>query len=170
MGWLLCALLVLPAAGCGYRFARSADATDGVTVLAIRTPTNESFDPGIEFAVANALRREALRRGRLRLTETVPAADLVLSGKVLPIRTRGLAGSSVGRALEYKVTLELELTATQKDGGEIAFDPRSLRATERYLASADVEATRKNRLEALRLAASNIAGRVYDAIDGGMLP
>lgn len=166
----LASALLVAATGCGYGFVRYDTAAEHVLSLAIETPSNESFDPGIEFTVANALRREALRRGGLRLTESVPRADLVLSGKVLPIATRGLSVSSVVLALEYSVTLTLDLTATLADGSEIAFDRGGLTATERYLSSADLEATRKNRLEALRLAASEIASRVCDAIDAGLAP
>ena len=46
----------------------------------------------------------------------------------------------------------------------MAIDPRTTRETERYLASADVEALQKNRQEALRQAAALLAGRVYDAL------
>ena len=40
-------------------------------------------------------------------------------------------------------------------------DQAALRESERYVASADAEATRKNRQEALRQLASVLAGRAY---------
>ena len=46
----------------------------------------------------------------------------------------------------------------------IEIDLPSLRETEIYLASADLEAGRKNRDEALRRISGLIAARVYDAI------
>jgi hypothetical protein len=46
----------------------------------------------------------------------------------------------------------------------IPLDPRSLRETERYLASADVGALHRNRAEALRRLASLIAVRVHDEV------
>ena len=39
--------------------------------------------------------------------------------------------------------------AVRRDGSDVALDSRVLGESERYLASADVEATRKNRREAL---------------------
>ena len=76
-----------------------------------------------------------------------------------------LSHSSVVLTLEYQLTLELELDAELHGGGTLSFDRKGLRETERYLASADVEVTRKNRQEALRLVSQAIATRVYDSIE-----
>jgi hypothetical protein len=62
------------------------------------------------------------------------------------------------------VSLTLDLHARRADGSEIPLDSRSLRETERYLASADVAALRRNREEALRRLASLIAVRVHDEV------
>ena len=107
--------------------------------LAIRTPCNESYDPGVEFIVANALRREALRRGGLDLVENPDNADVVLSGRVLPIQTVGRSVSSVVLVVEYEITLWLDLEIQARGGRAISLDPLALRETERYLASANVE-------------------------------
>ena len=88
----------------------------------------------------------------------------MVSGSVLPIQTSSTSFSSVVLALEYQVSLALELHARRADGSEIALDPRSLRETERYLASADVAALRRNREEALRRMASVLAARVHDEV------
>ncbi len=151
-------------AGCGYRFVRHERALGEVRTLAIRTPQNESYEPGIEFVVAQAMRDEVLRRGALSLLELPRAADVVVSGRVLPVETIRAAVSSVVLALEYEVTLRLELDARRRDGTRIPLEARLLFETERYLASADVEATRKNRSEALRRLARLLAGRVNDAL------
>ena len=88
----------------------------------------------------------------------------MISGRVLPIQASSRSFSSVILALEYELTLALELHATKADGTELVIDPRATSETERYLASADVEALHKNRQEALRQAAALLAGRVYDAL------
>jgi len=167
---LLALTLALATTVCGYRVVRYEGALGDNRALAIRTPSNESFDAGIEFTVAEALRREALRRGGLTLVESPSAADVVLSGRVLPIQTIARSVSSVVLTLEYEVTLRLELTARTRGGRKVVLDPESLRETERYLASANVEVTRKNWQEALRLLASTIANRVYDDLYAGLTP
>lgn len=135
-----------------------------VRSVAVATPENASYEAGVEFIVADALRREFLQRRAVRLVEDPASADLVLSGRVLPLEVSGQSFSSVVLALEYELTLTLELQALRRDGSEVPLDARSLRETERYLASADAEALRKNREEALRRAAQVLAGRVYDAL------
>ena len=132
--------------------------------MAIVTPRNDSYEPGIEYVVADALRREFLRRRGVKLVQNKDAADLVIQGRVLPIRSRARSFSSVIQALEYEITLNVELLAKFSDGTEISIDARATRETERYLASADVEVQHKNRQEALREVSRLVAGRVYDAL------
>jgi len=165
--WLVLAV-ALGATGCGYHFIRYEGTLGDNQSLAIRTPSNESYDPGVEFIVADALRREGLRRGGLILVENPDNADVLLSGRVLPIQTVGRSVSSVVLVLEYEITLSLDLQIQLRDGRAIPLDRLALRETERYLASANAEVTRKNREEALRFMASTIANRVYDNLYAGL--
>ena len=160
----LLALVCWVALGCGYSLVRYDGGLGEVRSVAVDTPRNDSYEPGLEFVVADALRREFLRRRGARLVEDPSGADLVLSGRVLPIRVTSRSFSSIVQSLEYEVTLSLDLRVARSDGTEVEVDSRALRETERYLASADVEAMRKNRQEALRRAAKLLAGRVYDAL------
>ena len=59
-------------------------------------------------------------------------------------------------------SLSLEVSAP--GGGVVDVDRASLTGTELYLASADVEAGRKNRREALQRIADVLAARVHDAL------
>ena len=130
----------------------------------------ERFEGGVEFIVADALRSEFLRRRAVDLVEDPSQADLVLEGRVLPIRAVARSFSSVVLSLEYELTLELDLHAVRRDGSEVALDARVLRESERYLASADPEVLRKNREEAVRRVAQLLAERVYDALYLSLAP
>jgi hypothetical protein len=163
-GVSLLALVCSIALGCGYSLVRYQGGLGDVRSVAVDTPRNDSTEPGLEFIVADALRREILRRRGARLVEDPERADLVLSGRVLPIRVTSRSFSSVVQSLEYEVTLALDLQAARSDGSVLEIDSRALRESERYLASADAEAMLKNRQEALRRAAKLLAGRVYDAL------
>jgi hypothetical protein len=157
-------LLAGAATACGYQLVGYARPEGAARRVALPTLRNDSYEPGIELLVGDALRREFLRRGAFTLTDDPSEADLVISGRVLPIQTESSSFSSVVLALEYQLVLSLDLHASRADGGEIALDPRALRETERYLASADAQALRKNRSEALRRMASLLAVRVHDAL------
>lgn len=167
---LVLVAVFLAAPGCGYRFVRYDGGLDGVHRVAIRTLENDSYEPGVEFVVSDALRREFLRRGAVEVTEDLRGADLVLSGTVDQVSVEARSFSSVVLAMEFQLTLGLDIDAVRSDGTELPLDARALRETERYFASADVEATRKNRSEAVRRLAALLAGRVHDALDEALAP
>jgi hypothetical protein len=66
-------------------------------------------------------------------------------------------------ALEYEVRVRMELELV-RPGTPIGLDGRVVEESDLYLASADVEATRKNRQEALRRIASGLAVRIHDVM------
>jgi hypothetical protein len=150
--------------GCGYALVRSDGTLGDVRSVAIPTPRNDSQEPAAEFVVADALRREFLRRKGVRLVEDPSKADLVLDGRVSLVATRAASVDSLVLALEYEITLDFDLEARRNGGGDVPIDLGALRETERYLASADAEVTRKNRQEALRRVAGVLAGRIYLAL------
>ena len=150
--------------GCGYTLVGYDAGFGDFGTVAIQTPSNESFEPGVEYVVADALRREFLRRGAVRVVDDPGAADLVLGGSVRDVRTSGRSFSSVVFTLEYELVLTLDLEARRSDGTPLPIGPRSLQEAELYLASADVEATRKNREEAIRRLTRVLAQRVHESL------
>jgi hypothetical protein len=164
--WLAPILPLLFAAslGCGYTLVGYDGGFGDLKTVAIQTPTNNSFEPGVEYVVADALRREFLRRGAVRIVGDPAAADVVLGGSVREVRTWGRSFSSVVLTLEYELVLTLDLEARRSDGTLLPIGPRSLQEAEFYLASADVEATRKNREEAIRRVSKVLAQRVHDSL------
>jgi hypothetical protein len=157
--------VLLLVTGCSrYSLVRYDGGLGDVHSVAITTPSNESYESGLEYMVADALRREFLRRRGVRVVEDKQSADLVIRGRVVSVRSSARSFSSVIQSLEYEVTLNVALEAVRPDGTLIEIDPRATRESERYLASADVEVQRKNRQEALREVSRLLAGRVYDAL------
>jgi hypothetical protein len=133
--------------------------------MAIVTFENDSVEPGVEVVVTRAFRRGFLRRGSARLVSDPSAAEFVIHGAVKPLKTRSTSFSTVALAIEYTVVMELSIDVRTRDGEAVPVGSDSLRASELYLASADVEAARKNRQEALQRIADVLAVRVHDAFD-----
>jgi hypothetical protein len=156
--------LALLVGGCGYSFVRYGGGLGDVRRIAIRGLGNDTFEPGVESLVSDALTREFRQRGALRLVDDPAAADLVIGGAVKRVDIRRRSFSSILFALEYEVRMELGLTVSQRDGTPVPIDANALAESERYLASSDVEVTRTNRQEALRRLAGVLAGRVHDAL------
>lgn len=149
-------------AGCGYRLLRQAGGRD-VTISVVALG-NDSAEPGVELTVTRALRQEFLRRAAPRLVSDPARADWVIRGRVLPLTTHANSFDTVSLALEYRVEVTLKLEVTDAEGRPMRIDPTVLKESELYLASADAEAARKNRDEALRRIADVLAGRIRDAI------
>ena len=167
MSWiLLVACVAAPwiSLGCGYQPVRYADALGDAKTVAIAGLRNETFEPGLEMLVSDALAREFLRRGALRMVEDSARADLVISGAVAKLGVARKSFSSVSLALEYELELALALNVARRDGTLVPLDVTSQRETERYVASADVEVERTHREEARRRLAGLLAGRVHDAL------
>ena len=157
-------------AGCGYQFADYRGSLGDVRRVKIETLRNDSFDPGYEAVVTDALVREFMRRGAVEVVDDSESADLVIGGRVLPVTTNGRSFSSILLALEYQVTVRLDLTAQRRDGRQIKIDSNALAQSEIYLASADVEVSRKNRQEAMHRVSRVLAERVHDALYERLLP
>jgi hypothetical protein len=157
---LFCASFAL---GCGYAWVGSSGADGGLGRVAVQTPKNASAQLGLEFVVADALRREVLGRGA-ELVEDADRADWVVSGKILPVKIVASSLSPAVLTLEYELTLALDLSARSPGGREINAEARELSETERFFASSDAEAQRKNRGEALRRVSRVLAARFLDRI------
>ncbi len=158
----LVGLLAFLGTGCGYRLVGAANAPN--LTISVVTLDNDSLEPGVELTVSRALRQEFLRSEAPRLISSPDAADLVLRGRVLPLEVRANSFDTVAFALEYRIEMALELTLSSVDADPIELDRNTLTQAEFYLASADPEATRKNREEALRRIADVLASRVHDEI------
>jgi hypothetical protein len=151
-------------AGCGYAPVRYADALGDAKTVAVVGLRNDTFEPGIEALVSDAIAREFLRRGGLRLVERPERADVVISGAVARLDVSRKSFSSVALAIEYELRLGLAIRVARRDGTLVPLDAAAQTETERYLASADIEVERTHREEALRRLAALLAGRLYDAL------
>jgi len=164
---LLGAILSL---GCGYKLVRRSDAPGDVRRVAIQGLTNETFEPWADSVVSDAIYREFLRRGTLRIVDDPAAADLVITGVVAELVSRRRSFSSIQFALESELRLSLEILVVRPDGTEVPVDNSMLRETELYFASSDVEAGRTYKQEATARLAAVLAGRIHDALTERITP
>jgi len=164
--WALVSVLasLVACSGCGYQIVRYRDALGDARRVAIVGLENNSFEPGLESLVTDAITREFLRRGALQVVSDPEIADLIVKGSVERVETRSQSFSSIVFALEFRVTLRLDLQVERPDGSTLPITYRALVESEIYQASADHEVTRTNRKEALRRLAGILAGRFHDSL------
>lgn len=166
----LAVILLVLCLGCGYRSLLAPDGSSpegegGRMRLAVKSIRNDSPEPWLDRIVTEAIRREMATRGRIELVENPETADLVLRGRVRPLDIRSKSFSSYVAALEYALTLELDCEVLRRQGDIVRLDSEMLSETDVYLASADVEVTRRNRLELLRRLSDLLAGRLADSLE-----
>ena len=168
------ALVAMLFVACGYRSAlgpapaqgTDAPARSGVRAsVALLSLRSDSPEPWLDRIVMDAFRREMGQRARLRFVDEPAGADLKIRGRILPLDVSSRSFSSFVAALEYSLTLELDLEIELASGDRIQLDSSVLTETESYLASPDIEVTRTNRLEALRRMSDLLASRVADSIE-----
>ena len=133
-----------------------------VAVLSLR---NDSPEPWLDRIVADAMRREIGSRAVFNLMNDPSGADLVVRGRIRPLDTKSQSFSRFVAALEYGLTLELDLEVVLASGNIVRLDSRTLSESDVYLASPDIEVTRTNRLEALRRLSDILAVRLADSIE-----
>ncbi len=175
-------ILLLVAGGCGYRSLLSVPAPAGspasaeeganhqgharqtmrVAVLALR---NDSPEPWLDRILADAMRREIGGRGGFDFVNDPRSADFVLRGRIRPLDESSMSFSRFVAAVEYGLTLQLDLEVVLAGGDVVRLDPRRLGESDVYLASADIEVTRSNKLEVLRRLSDLLASRVADSIE-----
>ncbi len=160
--WILAP--VLAGSGCGYQIVRYRDALGDARRVAIVGLENDSFEPGLDSIVSDAISREFLRRGALKVVSDPETADLIVTGTVERLQTRSEAFSTIEFVLEFRVTMRLDLRVERSDGTRIRVGRRALRESEFYQASADVEVTRTNRKEADAAPAGIQARPLHDAL------
>jgi hypothetical protein len=166
------AVQCLLAGGCGYRNQLSDSTTveatsDGrgtarIAVLAIR---NDSPEPWLDRIVTDAMRREIDSRGGFDFVDDPFGADMVIRGRIRPLEVVSKSFSRFVAALEYSLTLQLDLEVVRAEGDIVRLDPSMLVETDVYFASPDVEVTRTNRLEVLRRISDLLASRVADSLE-----
>jgi len=173
-GLVLFSVLLLTAS-CGYQSQLAGSRGGASTALngAYEQPTrvavlglrNDSPEPWLDHIVADAVRREIGSRAAFDLRNDPQTAELVVRGRIRPLDTKSQSFSRFVSALEYGLTLQLDLEVVLASGNVVRLDSTTLTESDVYLASPDIEVTRTNRLEALRRLSDILASRLADSIE-----
>ena len=176
-------LAILFVSGCGYRSqlsgapamtrasrqdpagGRAGEDIPQITRIAVLALRNDSPEPWLDRILTDAMRREIGARSTFDFVNNPNRADIVLRGRIQPVDTQSKSFSRFVAALEYNLTLRLDLEVVLASGDIVRLDSRMLSESDVYLASSDIEITRTNRLEVLRRLSDVLASRVADSIE-----
>jgi hypothetical protein len=157
-------LLVVMCAGCGWYFADRTDAIPrDLKTVSIPLWKNDTAEPGIETLFTNAMVKEFAAKGWLRPT-SFGRADTVLEGRIEHIDIQPLSFSSVAIELENRVTVTASVVLKRKEDQTILWSVSRLVGREEYDSTPDFNVNLRNREQALRKLATDLAGSVHDEI------
>jgi outer membrane lipopolysaccharide assembly protein LptE/RlpB len=147
--------------GCGYQImGRGGEFPEGITSLAIAPLENSTKEANLSAIFVSALRREFIFRREVEIVSE-KKAQASLQGTITSITMSSIAYDQEARALEYRVTITLDLLLTRQGNGEIIWRGDGIQGSEEYLASTDVivEEGRKN--SAIHKIATDLAEEIY---------
>lgn len=148
---------VVALAGCGYRVAGSGSALGpDVRTLAVGEFTNGSREHGFERVLGFALEREIAVRRRFGVANRPAGADALLSGTVVEVVTRPVAFGPSDQAVQYEVSLVLDVALVDQRTGQVLWAAQRLRETDEYSASASVVVTSSSEFQQGTLDAADV--------------
>jgi outer membrane lipopolysaccharide assembly protein LptE/RlpB len=129
-------LFLLPMlAGCGYGLVGNANNLLAPTVHTIEVPAfvNRTTRVELEQRVTQAVAAEFVSRGRLKLVNSGPAADVILRGSIDSFGIFPVAFNQQGRATQYQIsiTAKIELLDHRADD-KVLWKNDQYRFTENY--------------------------------------
>lgn len=141
-------LVIVALAGCGYHLAGEQLALpEDVHSLSVGTLVNRSREHGLEKNLAFALEQEIHERGHFRMIEDPGGGDAVLSGVIRDLQVRPVAFDANDQALQYDITVILDLTLTRKDDGRVLWHVTGLQESDEYSANSRVVVTSSSQFQ-----------------------
>jgi outer membrane lipopolysaccharide assembly protein LptE/RlpB len=162
--WLGAAAILLAAAGCGYHFSQRTDAIPvELKTVAIPLWKNDTAEPGIETIFTNAMVKQFANQGWLDPV-SVSKADTVLEGKIETVDVQPVSFSSVAIELEDRVSVVVSVTLRRRSDQSVLWSSSRVLGSEVYDSTPDFNVNLRNREQALRKVASDMAASVHDQI------
>jgi len=157
----------LGAAACGWHFAQRGDAIPAeLKTVAVPLWTNATPEPGVETIFTNAMVKQFAGKGWLK-PSSVADADTILEGRIESIDIQPLSFSSVAIELENRVTITASIQLKRKSDNSVLWSSSRLVGAEEYDATPDFNVNLRNREQAIRKVAVDMAALVHDEIFSG---
>jgi outer membrane lipopolysaccharide assembly protein LptE/RlpB len=160
---LLPLILMVLVAGCGYQMVgKQTQVPPGLNSIAIPTFLNQTLEPGIEVQLTQGFLREFIFDRRVRVVGR-READSILEGVIKSFRRFSVAYNQSGIALEYQVTMVVDLTL-KKQTGEVLWKEQNLTETRYYRTAPSAIMSESNKDAAVQLIGSIMAERIRNRV------
>ena len=125
---------------------------------------NHSREHGLEQQLAFALEREIHEHDQLTIDTDPAGGDAVLSGTIREVAVRPVAFDVNDQAVQYEITLTLDLVLTRSRDGRVLWHVNRLQETDEYSANRSVVITSSSRFQQGTLDATNIQNQQFSNI------
>jgi outer membrane lipopolysaccharide assembly protein LptE/RlpB len=151
--WILCVVLMVFLAACGYQFEGGGYINKDVTRVAVKAFKNNSSETGAGIAFTNALIQEILQKTDTKVVHE-SRASVFLQGTINGITFATLSRSTTESVIERRVSATMDLNLVNKDG-EVIWSVKDFTSNEEYKVSSDQIIDESNK----RMAVNKIAVR-----------
>jgi outer membrane lipopolysaccharide assembly protein LptE/RlpB len=160
------ALLAVLAAGCGYHLARRGTALPAdVRTLAVPVFKNETYEPGVEDLVTDALIREFERNRWVRIVDAADA-DAVVTGVIKDFATVPIAFASKEYAALFRARAKCKVQVRSR-AGKVLWEDKDVSVDAEYEANPDIFANEADKRRAIARLAADLAEEVHDRLFDG---
>lgn len=167
---LLALLLIVTSAGCGYHLNGGQLALpEDVHSISVGTLTNRSREFGLEKSLAFAFEREIHERAQFRMAQDPGDGDAILSGAIRNVVIRPVSFDANDQAIQYEVTLSLDLVLTRQHDGRVLWRVHDLREIDEYSASGGVTVTSSSQFQQGTLDAADLQNPQFASKDPNVI-
>ncbi len=150
-------LLLVAAGGCGYGFSAKGEAfPKDVQKVFVETLVNRTREVGVEGDATAALKNELRQKGQLRFVTQLDQADAIVSGVVRTYDSRAVGTNRNDEALQYELTMVLDMTLRRRAPDEVLWRTQGIRFTEIYSGSRGAVVTTSSEFKSRPLNAADV--------------
>jgi outer membrane lipopolysaccharide assembly protein LptE/RlpB len=163
-------LLLLPllSLACGYHFSPGGEHIDkNIRMVFVENFKNQTSEANIENYIRNAIINAFRKRSRFDLADSKDTSDAYISGSVNRSDISHLSYTRTDVAKEDETNLTLEITFKTTSNNEIIWANSNFTGKEAFLVNSDPNRTERNRKNALKKLADDMAERAYRNIMSG---
>lgn len=165
---IMCVVVLLALAGCGYRPLGSGEASalqSSVRTINIGTLKNKTLRPTILSALRDALIRRLKSEGRIRVVEE--SADALLEGAIEGFVEEPLAFSSKDQAKRLRLSISFSFTVKHRLDDKVLLRD-GVAGVAYYFTGTGIAATRAAEDEATLRAVADLADQVVSRVLDGV--
>jgi outer membrane lipopolysaccharide assembly protein LptE/RlpB len=159
----LLALIVLT--GCGYHVAgEQRGLPEDIHSISVGSLVNHSREYGLEKTLAFAFEREIHERAHFRMVDDPAGGDAVLTGTIRDVRVQPVAFDANDQAVQYAMTVILDLTLTRHSDGQVLWHVRNLREIDEYSVNSAYVVSSTSKFQRSALNASDVQNPQFSHI------